>query len=112
MKLDILAFGAHPDDVELGCGATIAKEVELNDRWHDMGCALLYHVAQHCNTAAGDGTTTATLLGRTVLKAGMRGVVAGYNPMELKRGIHRCAYFFVGGAEVGSRQTPLRPHAP
>ncbi|MEX1046736.1 MAG: chaperonin GroEL [Actinomycetota bacterium] len=68
-------------------GVTIAKEVELEDPWENMGAQLAKEVATKTNDVAGDGTTTATVLARTMVKRGMKNVAAGANPMALKRGI-------------------------
>src|SRR5918999_217607 len=70
-------------------GVTIAKEVELEDPYENMGAQLTKEVATKTNDVAGDGTTTATVLARAMVKAGMRNVAAGANPMALKRGIER-----------------------
>ncbi|MCA1727412.1 MAG: chaperonin GroEL [Actinobacteria bacterium] len=70
-------------------GVTIAKEVELEDPWENMGAQLAKEVATKTNDVAGDGTTTATVLARAMVKHGMRNVAAGANPMELKRGIEK-----------------------
>jgi chaperonin GroEL len=70
-------------------GVTIAKEVELEDPWENMGAQLAKEVATKTNDVAGDGTTTATVLARAMVHQGMRNVAAGANPMALKRGIER-----------------------
>jgi chaperonin GroEL len=68
-------------------GVTIAKEVELEDPWENMGAQLAKEVATKTNDVAGDGTTTATVLARAMVRHGMRNVAAGANPIALKRGI-------------------------
>ncbi len=68
-------------------GVTIAKEVELDDPWENMGAQLAKEVATKTNDVAGDGTTTATVLARAMVKRGMKNVAAGANPMALKRGM-------------------------
>ncbi len=68
-------------------GVTIAKEIELEDPWENMGAKLAYEVANKTDNVAGDGTTTATVLAQAMVKEGLRQVAAGANPMELKRGI-------------------------
>ena len=68
-------------------GVTIAKEIELEDRFENMGAQLVKEVAVKTNDAAGDGTTTATLLAQALVREGMKNVTAGANPMLLKRGI-------------------------
>jgi chaperonin GroEL len=70
-------------------GVTIAKEVELEDPWEDMGAQLAKEVATKTNDVAGDGTTTATVLARAMVRQGMKNVAAGANPMALKRGIEK-----------------------
>src|SRR5881296_725105 len=70
-------------------GVTIAKEIELEDPWENMGAQLAREVATKTNDVAGDGTTTATVLARAMVRLGMRNVAAGANPMGLKRGIEK-----------------------
>jgi chaperonin GroEL len=70
-------------------GVTVAKEIELEDPCENMGAQLVREVASKTSDVAGDGTTTATVLAHAIYKAGMRNVVAGGNPMDLKRGIEK-----------------------
>ena len=70
-------------------GVTIAKEIELEDPWENMGAQLVKEVATKTNDVAGDGTTTATVLAQSLIKAGLQNVAAGANPMSLKRGIEK-----------------------
>src|SRR5437764_3051683 len=70
-------------------GVTIAKEIELEDPWENMGAQLAKEVATKTNDVAGDGTTTATVLARAMVKLGMKNVAAGANPMQLKKGIEK-----------------------
>ena len=70
-------------------GVTIAKDIELEDPWENMGAQLTKEVATKTNDVAGDGTTTATVLARAMVKGGMKNVAAGANPMALKRGIEK-----------------------
>ena len=70
-------------------GVTIAKEIELEDRFENMGAQLIKEVATKTNDAAGDGTTTATVLAQAMVREGMKNVAAGANPMALKRGMQR-----------------------
>lgn len=70
-------------------GVTIAKEIELSDPFENMGAQLLKEVATKTNDAAGDGTTTATLLAQALVREGMKNVTAGANPMVLKKGIQK-----------------------
>src|SRR6056300_122776 len=80
-------------------GVTIAKEIELKDRFQNMGAQLLKEVASKTNDIAGDGTTSATILGHAIFKEGLKNVVAGSNPMELKRGIQEAVDVIVDGIE-------------
>jgi chaperonin GroEL len=68
-------------------GVTVAKEIELEDKFENMGAQMVKEVAQRTNDEAGDGTTTATVLAQAIVKEGMKSVAAGMNPMDLKRGI-------------------------
>ena len=70
-------------------GVTIAKEVELENPFENMGAQLVKEVATKTNDIAGDGTTTATLLAQALIREGMKNVVAGANPMGIKRGIQK-----------------------
>ena len=70
-------------------GVTVAKEIELEDRFENMGAQMVREVAQKTNDMAGDGTTTATVLAHAILREGMKSVAAGMNPMDLKRGIEK-----------------------
>ena len=72
-------------------GVTIAKEIELEDAFENMGAQLVKEVATKTNDAAGDGTTTATLLAQALIKEGMKNVTAGANPMVLRKGIAKAA---------------------
>jgi chaperonin GroEL len=70
-------------------GVTVAKEIELENRFENMGAKLVVEVAQKTSDLAGDGTTTATILARSIFKEGLRNIVAGANPAALRRGIER-----------------------
>ncbi len=70
-------------------GVTVIKEIELEDKFENMGAQLLREVATKTNDKAGDGTTTATLLAHAILREGLKSVAAGMNPMDLKRGIDK-----------------------
>ena len=69
-------------------GVTVAKEIELEDKFENMGAQMLKEVAQKTNETAGDGTTTATILAHAIVREGLKYVAAGMNPMDLKRGIN------------------------
>ena len=70
-------------------GVTIAKEIELDDAAENMGAQLVKEVATKTNDAAGDGTTTATVLAQALIREGMKNVTAGANPMVLRKGIKK-----------------------
>jgi chaperonin GroEL len=68
-------------------GVTVAKEIELEDKFENMGAQMVREVASRTSDQAGDGTTTATVLAHTIVKEGAKVVAAGMNPMDLKRGV-------------------------
>jgi chaperonin GroEL len=68
-------------------GVTVAKEIELPDKFENMGAQMVREVASRTSTQAGDGTTTATVLAQAIVREGVKAVAAGMNPMDLKRGI-------------------------
>src|SRR6516162_6175553 len=68
-------------------GVTVAKEIELDDKFENMGAQMVREVAQKTNDNAGDGTTTATVLAHAIVREGAKAVAAGMNPMDLRRGI-------------------------
>ena len=70
-------------------GVTVAKEIELEDKFENMGAQLMREVASKTNDIAGDGTTTATVLAQSIVREGMKSVAAGMNPMDLKRGVDK-----------------------
>jgi chaperonin GroEL len=70
-------------------GVTVAKEIELSDKFENMGAQMVREVASKTNDIAGDGTTTATVLAQAIVREGSKGVAAGMNPMDLKRGVDR-----------------------
>src|SRR5271154_6857684 len=70
-------------------GVTVAKEIELEDKFENMGAQLIREVASKTNDKAGDGTTTATVLAQSIVQEGMKSVAAGMNPMDLKRGVEK-----------------------
>ena len=77
-------------------GATVAKEIELEDPFENMGAQMLREVATKTSDIAGDGTTTATVLAQAIYSEGLRNVTAGSNPMDLKRGIEAAVEVVVG----------------
>src|SRR5246127_3900826 len=68
-------------------GVTVAKEIELSDKFENMGAQMVREVASKTNDIAGDGTTTAVVLAQAIVREGVKAVAAGLNPMDLKRGI-------------------------
>jgi chaperonin GroEL len=86
-------------------GVTIAKEIELDDPWENMGAQLTKEVATKTNDVAGDGTTTATVLAQSMVHEGLRNVAAGANPMDLKRGIEQAVDAVVKA--IGDLSTPI-----
>ena len=85
-------------------GVTIAKEIELEDPFENMGAQLVKEVATKTNDAAGDGTTTATLLAQSLVREGMKNVAAGANPMVLKKGIQKAVDAAVGAIIENSKK--------
>ncbi len=86
-------------------GVTVAKEIELKDPFENMGAQMVREVASKTSDIAGDGTTTATLLAQAIYREGAKNVVAGANPMEIKRGIERAVEAVVGALQTMS--TPV-----
>ena len=68
-------------------GVTVAKDIELEDKFENMGAQMIREVASKTNDLAGDGTTTATVLTQAIVREGAKAVAAGMNPMDLKRGV-------------------------
>ena len=90
-------------------GVSVAKEIELKDKTENMGAQMVKEVASKTSDVAGDGTTTATVLAQSILQEGLKGVAAGMNPMDLKRGIDK-GVLAATEALKGSLQAVLRPH--
>jgi chaperonin GroEL len=86
-------------------GVTVAKEIELEDRFENMGAQMVKEVASKTSDVAGDGTTTATLLAQAIYREGQKMVTAGLNPMELKRGIEAAVDAVVAGLKKLSKPT-------
>jgi chaperonin GroEL len=87
-------------------GVTVAKEIELADKFENMGAQMVREVASKTNDVAGDGTTTATVLARAIVREGAKSVAAGMNPMDLKRGIDKAVEAVV--AELKKRSKPVK----
>ncbi len=85
-------------------GVTVAKEIELADKFENMGAQMVREVASKTNDLAGDGTTTATVLAQAIVREGARAVAAGMNPMDLKRGVDRAVEAIVGELKTRSRK--------
>jgi chaperonin GroEL len=85
-------------------GVTVAKEIELADKFENMGAQMVREVAQKTNDAAGDGTTTATVLAHAIVREGAKSVAAGMNPMDLKRGIQKAVEVVVADLKKRSKK--------
>src|SRR5512146_1012599 len=85
-------------------GVTIAKEIELEDPFENMGAQLVKEVATKTNDVAGDGTTTATLLAQAIIREGLKNVAAGANPMVIKKGILKAVEVAVDAIKDGSQK--------
>ncbi|MCX5669611.1 MAG: chaperonin GroEL [Candidatus Omnitrophica bacterium] len=87
-------------------GVTVAKEIDLEDAFENMGAQMVKEVAEKTSDNAGDGTTTATVLAESIYREGLKNVTAGSNPMELKRGIEKAVVKVV--EELGKLSTPIK----
>src|ERR1700689_1076724 len=87
-------------------GVTVAKEIELSDKFENMGAQMVREVASKTNDIAGDGTTTATVLARAIVREGSKSVAAGMNPMDLKRGVEKAVDAIV--AELKKRSKKVK----
>jgi chaperonin GroEL len=85
-------------------GVTVAKEIELEDRFENLGAQLLREVATHASDDAGDGTTTATVLAQAIVVEGLKSVAAGMNPMDLRRGIDKAVHAVVEALKASSKK--------
>src|SRR5437016_5279553 len=85
-------------------GVTVAKEIELEDKFENMGAQMVREVASKTNDLAGDGTTTATVLAQAIVREGAKSVAAGMNPMDLKRGIDLAAEWVMEELKSRSRK--------
>jgi chaperonin GroEL len=90
-------------------GVTVAKEIELEDKFENMGAQMVREVASKTNDVAGDGTTTATVLAQAIVREGLKSVAAGMNPMDLKRGIDKAVVQVI--AEIGKRAKKVKDSA-
>ncbi len=86
-------------------GVSVAKEIELADKFENMGAQMVKEVASKTSDNAGDGTTTATVLAAALIREGMKAVAAGMNPMDLKRGIDKAVTAAVGELKKLSKPT-------
>jgi chaperonin GroEL len=86
-------------------GVTVAKEIELDDKFENMGAQMVKEVASKTSDSAGDGTTTATVLAQAIFREGSKFVAAGHNPMEVKRGIDKAVAVLVEGLKELSQET-------
>jgi len=100
------AFGAPRISKD---GVTVAKEIELKDKFENMGAQMVREVASKTNDLAGDGTTTATVLAQAIVREGVKAVAAGMNPMDLKRGIDLAVEAVV--ADIAKRSNPVKTNA-
>src|SRR5271167_2137706 len=85
-------------------GVTVAKEIELEDRFENLGAQLIREVAPKTSDKAGDGTTTATVLAQAIVVEGLKSVAAGMNPMDLKRGVEKAVVAVVENIKAASRE--------
>src|SRR6267378_1512399 len=85
-------------------GVTVAKEIELADKFENMGAQMVREVASKTSDQAGDGTTTATVLAHAIVKEGAKAVAAGMNPMDLKRGVDLAVGAVVGDLKSRSKK--------
>ena len=88
-------------------GVTVAKDVELQDKFQNMGAQMVREVASKTNDVSGDGTTTATVLAQAIVREGSKSVAAGMNPMDLKRGIDVAVSAVVANLEKQSNKIGL-----
>src|ERR1700677_4252566 len=85
-------------------GVTVAKEIELEDRFENLGAQLIREVASKTSDKAGDGTTTATVLAQAIVVEGMKSVAAGMNPMDLRRGIDKAVIAVTDAIKASSKK--------
>ena len=85
-------------------GVSVAKEIELEDAFENMGAQMIREVASKTNDKAGDGTTTATVLAQAIVQEGLKAVAAGMNPMDLKRGIDKAVHVVIDNVKASSKK--------
>src|SRR6201988_1475352 len=85
-------------------GVTVAKEIELDDKFENLGAQLIREVASKTSDKAGDGPTTATVLAQAIVVEGLKSVAAGMNPMDLKRGVEKAVVAVVEAIKASSRE--------
>ena len=90
-------------------GVSVAKEIELSDKFENMGAQMLREVATKTSDLAGDGTTTATVLAQAIVREGIKAVAAGMNPMDLKRGIDMAVEAVI--ADIKGNSSPVKTNA-
>jgi chaperonin GroEL len=93
-------------------GVTVAKEIELDDKFENMGAQMVREVASKTSDQAGDGTTTATVLAHAIVREGAKGVAAGMNPMDLKRGVDLAVAAVVPTCRRIPRRSPRTRKSP
>ena len=91
-------------------GVTVAKEIELEDAFQNMGAQLVKEVASKTGDDAGDGTTTATVLAQAIVNVGLKNVAAGANPMDLKRGIDKAVAKVVEGIKAQAQEVGIKQY--
>ena len=85
-------------------GVTVAKEIELQDKFENMGAQMVKEVASKTNDEAGDGTTTATILAQSIVREGIKYVTAGMNPMDVKRGLDNAVAHVIEKLKASSKK--------
>jgi len=93
-------------------GVTVAKEIELEDKFENMGAQMVKEVASKTSDVAGDGTTTATILAQALYREGVKAVAAGSNPMNIKRGIDKAVDVIVKELSKMSKPTKIKKKSP
>ena len=88
-------------------GVTVAKEIELEDKFENMGAQMVKEVASKTNDNAGDGTTTASILAQAIVGEGIKYVTAGMNPMDIKRGIDKAVESVIEGLKKPSKKVKI-----